>query len=313
MLIGVSGPVASGKTEIARYLTFQGFLFISTLADFSSDLSLAPSHTFANIEELIAHVTKYYDHNFVMTNILHQKDLDKLQIRPFFLHIAVDAPLAVRFQRQRSSLSFEEFSAASDELLYSSLHAVVHSASLVVLNTKTSLSDLYNQLSSLNLLDPTRLRPTWDAYFMSLADLAALRSNCMKRRVGCVIVKNHRVMATGYNGTPRGLTNCNEGGCPRCNSGTSGLLATCLCLHAEENALLESGKERLGSGNGTDGVVLYCNTCPCLTCSIKIVQCGVKEVVYSQSYNMDEQSAEVLRQGGVTLRQFSPPKEGVFV
>lgn len=88
---------------------------------------------------------------------------------------------------------------------------------------------------------------------MRLASLASLRSNCMKRRVGCVLVRERRVVATGYNGTPRGVRNCNEGGCGRCNGEGDGLgqgggevrqgmgvgLEECLCLHAEENALLE--------------------------------------------------------------------------
>lgn len=70
---------------------------------------------------------------------------------------------------------------------------------------------------------------------MHLADLAARRSNCMKRRVGCVLVRGGRVISTGYNGTPRGLQNCNEGGCPRCNigEGSGQSLSSCLCMHAE--------------------------------------------------------------------------------
>ena len=143
---------------------------------------------------------------------------------------------------------------------------------------------------------------------MTLASLAARRSNCMRRQVGCVLVREKRVMSTGYNGTPRHITNCNEGGCPRCNDGGGGgtSLATCLCIHAEENALLEAGRERIG-----DGAVLYCNTCPCLTCSIKIVQVGITEVVYSQSYYMDADAAKLFKQAGIKLRQFSPPKEGL--
>lgn len=93
----------------------------------------------------------------------------------------------------------------------------------------------------------------------------------MKRRVGAVLVSNKRVISTGYNGTPRGMTNCNEGGCARCNSTSisasangqvtpvkSGVgLDECLCLHAEENALLEAGRDRASAG---DGGVMYCNT-----------------------------------------------------
>ncbi|GAA5967820.1 hypothetical protein JCM21900_001781 [Sporobolomyces salmonicolor] len=175
------------------------------------------------------------------------------------------------------------------------------------------------------------LRPSWDTYFMALASLASLRSNCMKRRVGAVLVRDKRVVSTGYNGTPRGVRNCSEGGCGRCNNhgdgwgddvgeaeearggeaaakGKKGMsrvgeaLDECLCLHAEENALLEAGRERV-SGGGTDGAVLYCNTCPCLRCTVKIVQCGVKEVIYSLSYSMDAASRRVMEEAGVVLRQ----------
>ncbi|GAA5834072.1 hypothetical protein JCM11251_003611 [Rhodosporidiobolus azoricus] len=173
------------------------------------------------------------------------------------------------------------------------------------------------------------LRPSWDTYFMLLASLASLRSNCMKRRVGAVLVREKRVVSTGYNGTPRGVKNCGEGGCGRCNSHGDGLgtgqgemefaktdgggmsrvgeaLDECLCLHAEENALLEAGRERV-SGGGTEGAVLYCNTCPCLRCTVKIVQCGVKEVIYSLSYSMDTASRRVMEEAGVVLRQIPQP------
>lgn len=190
------------------------------------------------------------------------------------------------------------------------LASIMYKASLQILNATQTIELLYLRLSNLDLLDESRLRPSWDAYFMQLANLAARRSNCMKRRVGCVIARGKRVISTGYNGTPRGITNCNEGGCARCNDGGAegGHLGTCLCLHAEENALLESGRERIG-----DESILYCNTCPCLTCSIKIVQMGLKEVVYSRSYSMDDKSFKVLSEGGVKLRQYWPPEEGIIL
>lgn len=252
--------------------------------------------------------------------------------RPFFLLISVDAPLTTRWRRfrsrqqQQSSLSPEDidsetessslatFATHSDHVLYGassspgSLTAaqlpIMSAASVRLLNTSASLAHLYATLGTLDLLNPDRLRPSWDNYFMSLASLAAQRSNCMKRRVGCVVVRDKRVVSTGYNGTPRGLKNCGEGGCGRCNEGQgSGHgLATCLCIHAEENALLEAGRERLRDG----AAVLYCDTCPCLTCSIKIVQVGISEVVYSQGYSMDGDTAAVFREAGVKLRQFVP-------
>lgn len=81
------------------------------------------------------------------------------------------------------------------------------------MNQTSSLEKLHEALKALDLADNQRLRPNWDQYFMQLASLAARRSNCMKRRVGCVIVRERRVISTGYNGTPRNLRNCNEGGC----------------------------------------------------------------------------------------------------
>jgi dCMP deaminase len=139
-----------------------------------------------------------------------------------------------------------------------SLRSLMESANLTIQNPYPTLSSLHSHLSALSLSSTHRLRPSWDTYFLSLCTLASLRSNCMKRRVGAVLIRNNRVLSTGYNGTPRGLTNCAEGGCNRCNGGAAGgtALDECLCLHAEENALLECGRER----GGAEGTVLYCNT-----------------------------------------------------
>lgn len=334
MIIGVSGTLGAGKTEIARYLSFQGFKFIDFKREYNlipnvenlklnhsessiiAERELKPEILFESLEDLIDHVTRNWLTNFVLTDITTMAELDQLSKRPFFLHISIDAPLKIRYQRHKAhypQLSFTEFIETSDSQAYNQealIIEVISKASIKIINTSTIVENLYVQLSELNLLDQTRLRPNWDAYFMRLADLAALRSNCMKRRVGCVIARDKRVIATGYNGTPRHMTNCNEGGCPRCNNGngSGAALSTCLCLHAEENALLESGRDRIG-----DNAVLYCNTCPCLTCSVKIVQSGIKEVVYSLDYSMDDTSSKVLKAGGVILRQYTPPKDGIVV
>ena len=176
---------------------------------------------------------------------------------------------------------------------------------LRIANTFAHVDDLHAHLHTLALPSLHRLRPTWDTYFVRLCTLAAMRSNCMKRRVGAVIVRQHRVLSTGYNGTPSGLLNCNEGGCARCNESApcGSSLDECLCLHAEENALLELGRDR----GGAQGTVLYCNTCPCLRCAVKIVQTGVMEVVYQLEYSMDDRSARIFQQAGVAVRKYIPP------
>ncbi|KAH9819944.1 cytidine deaminase-like protein [Melampsora americana] len=226
---------------------------------------------------------------------------------------------------------------SNEETMRTPLKSIIPFASYTILNN-SSLNDLLISIDQTHLQKLRNgLRPDWDQYFMTLANLASLRSNCMKRRVGAVLItkRDKRVLSTGYNGTPRGmnsllkLANCNEGGCARCN-GTLGSpdpqssinsdmkagsaaevvskcgmdLNECLCLHAEENALLEAGRDRMGAGEGS---TLYCNTCPCLRCSVKIVQCGVREVVYSFSYSMDIGTAAVFAEAGVQLRQISLP------
>ncbi|KAH8893136.1 hypothetical protein GQ53DRAFT_780655 [Thozetella sp. PMI_491] len=206
--------------------------------------------------------------------------------------------------------TLEHFASISDAHLYdpaSGKLPLISRATLRLVNSSSHLPQLYAALDDVDLLNEDRLRPSWDSYFMALASLAAQRSNCMKRRVGCVVVRDKRVISTGYNGTPRGLPNCAEGGCPRCNQGQgSGHgLATCLCLHAEENALLEAGRDRVHGD-----AVLYCDTCPCLTCSIKIVQVGIREVVYSQEYSMDGDTATVFMKAGVKFRKLVPPASG---
>ncbi|EGV61655.1 Deoxycytidine monophosphate (dCMP) deaminase [Yamadazyma tenuis] len=327
MLIGISGTTSSGKTEIARYLTFQGFTHISIMDYIASKspetssndvyTSSMEAHQFPTLDALVDHVTANWRTNFVLRDITSLHVLHALQKRPFFLHIAVDAPIKLRYQRYKSKhnskVTLEEFVDAGDTASFAAgnpLAEINGLADINIINTSSSIKDLFIKLSELNLFDQSRLRPTWDAYFMRLADLAALRSNCMKRRVGCVLVRGNRVIATGYNGTPRHLTNCNEGGCERCNKGQgSGAgLSTCLCLHAEENALLESGRDRINEGS-----VLYCNTCPCLTCAIKIVQSGITEVVYAQSYSMDSATERVMGEARIVLRQYEPPRDGVII
>ncbi|CAD6629754.1 BJ4_G0001920.mRNA.1.CDS.1 [Saccharomyces cerevisiae] len=273
-----------------------------------------------NPDEILDYATKNYTKNSVI--FLEKLSLlEKLEKRPFFVHLSIDAPVTTRVAlyrktTQAESLSLEQIIQAIDQHDFQPEGIKLREKShlrfkIVNEDRRGRRQSLINNITTqLKILDDKEkqmaplMRPSWDSYFMKLATLAASRSNCMKRRVGCVIVRECRVIATGYNGTPRHLTNCFNGGCPRCNDGDSRNLHTCLCLHAEENALLEAGRDRVGQ-NAT----LYCDTCPCLTCSVKIVQTGISEVVYSQSYRMDEESFKVLKNAGITVRQFSFTEE----
>ncbi|EJC98640.1 uncharacterized protein FOMMEDRAFT_170881 [Fomitiporia mediterranea MF3/22] len=298
---------------------------------------------FTDSARLLDHVTRNWRDNFVTEDITTRAVLEPFLKRPFVLLVSVDAPTMTRYARyqkyRRSPPPPSKFSFFSNRTLMSSsrhgpqaaaeslenfvsdddrvsfgpdsdsvttayLFASQHLCHVNVINAFPSLERLYNHLELIDLLNVDRLRPSWDSYFMKLAALASHRSNCMKRRVGAILVKDHSIIATGYNGTPYGVPNCNEGGCRRCNEGVPRSVdgfEECLCIHAEENALLEAGRER------GKGCVIYCNTCPCLKCTIKIVQNGIREVVYNLSYKMDASSARVFEIAGVKLRQYSPP------
>ena len=149
-------------------------------------------------------------------------------------------------------------------------------------------------------------RPSWDEYFLRIAQVVATRSNCLKRHVAAIIVKDKRIISTGYNGTPRGTRNCNEGGCPRCAnlaaSGTS--LEECLCSHAEENAITQAAFH----GTSIRESVLYTTFSPCLLCTKMIINSGIREVIYGADYPLGGTALQLLEEAKVLVRRF-PEKD----
>ena len=144
-------------------------------------------------------------------------------------------------------------------------------------------------------------RPDWDNYFMEIAQVVARRGNCSRRQVAAVIVKENRVISTGYNGTPRGITNCCDGGCPRCGSDTpSGSnLSECLCCHAEENAIVQAAYH----GIRLKGAIMYCTLSPCLLCAKMIINAGFTKVIYADVYKFSEQTKALFKEAGVKCVQ----------
>ena len=152
-----------------------------------------------------------------------------------------------------------------------------------------------------------KTRPGWDQYFMDIALVAASRSNCSRRHVAAVLVRDRRIISTGYNGTPRGVRNCSDGGCPRCNSNTpSGHgLGDCLCSHAEENSIVQAAYH----GISVKGSTLYTTYSPCLSCAKMIINAGIVEVVYNQRYSIDDVSTALLKEAGVIVRPLKEEEE----
>jgi len=143
--------------------------------------------------------------------------------------------------------------------------------------------------------------------FMDIAYKVAQHSKCRRRKVGVVIVLDGAVVITATNGTPAGMISCNEGGCPRCLSGTpSGeLYDSCLCIHAEQLAIAQAAR----TGLQTDGATLYCTLRPCLTCAKLCLEAGVKDIIYNESiqFSSDVEQAyeELVQKTGLNVTRYS--------
>jgi len=146
------------------------------------------------------------------------------------------------------------------------------------------------------------MRPSWDTYFMEITRVVANRSTCLRRKVGATIIKDKRILTTGYNGAPHGLAHCQEVGCIRAEkqvpSGERHEL--CRALHAEQNAILQAALY----GVSIQGATVYCTTHPCVMCAKMIINAGMKEVVITKSYP-DQLAAELMAEAGVKVRYYS--------
>ncbi len=145
-------------------------------------------------------------------------------------------------------------------------------------------------------------RPSWDEYFMQITELVKERSTCLRRKVGAVIVKDKRILTTGYNGPPEGFKHCDElGGCIRDRlhipSGERQELSR--AVHAEQNAIVQAAK----MGISIDGGTIYVTNHPCVICTKMLINAGIKRIIYKEGYP-DELSKEMLREGNIDVVQF---------
>lgn len=144
----------------------------------------------------------------------------------------------------------------------------------------------------------TEERPEWDEYFMEIAFLVSKRSTCLRRAVGAVIVKDHRVLSTGYNGAPAGIKHCHETGCLRekLNVPSGQRHELCRGIHAEQNAIIQAAYH----GVRIQGANLYCTNQPCSICTKMIINAGISTIYYASGY-ADEMSVELLTEAGIGL------------
>ena len=328
MLIGLTGRNGAGKGEVAKHLETKGFIYYSLSDAIREEIRSRGQQPTREIliqtgnelrqkfgpaalaERILKHVDN--DKNYVIDSIRNPAEVVAFRHAHHFRLILVDAPIEVRFgrsvQRSRESdpMTFEKFVAvetresAGDENSQNLIQ--VELLADETLRNDGPLESLHPKIDEMvgRLLRAVQ-RPDWDNYFMDIAKVVASRSNCMKRKVAAIIVRDKRVISTGYNGTPRGTRNCNEGGCPRCNgmatSGTS--LDECLCSHGEENAIVQASYH----GVSLKDAVIYTTFAPCLMCAKMIINSGIKEVVFNTDYPLNDSSFKLFGQADVLVRK----------
>lgn len=335
MVIGLTGANGSGKTSLADHLQTKGFTYLSLSDELRAELQrlgLAPTREnliekgnqlrrdFGNEVLAVRTMARIRDdRNYVVDSIRHPAEIEALRRLPRFRLLHVEAPIALRYERARARggarvpKSFAEFQAlesrerggASPEA--QNLDAAASLADATLANDGSLASFVAGAERQIAAWLQNSPRPDWDEYFLRIARIVALRSNCIKRQVAAVIVQDRRIVSTGYNGTPRGVANCNQGGCPRCNaladSGTR--LDECVCSHGEENAIVQAAYH----GIAIKGATLYSTFSPCLQCTKMIINGGIREVVYNSDYPLGETSLRILAEAGVELRQVKLPGE----
>ena len=157
----------------------------------------------------------------------------------------------------------------------------------------------------------TKMRISWDEYFIACLDAAALRASCDRGKSGAILVKDNRILATGYVGAPSGLPSCDEVGhelVKRCEMseldftkiGWNAKSFSTHCIrtvHAEQNAIINCAR----NGVSTLGAILYCTMTPCLTCAMTIIQAGIVKVITKNPYQKDSQTKNIFKQANIEL------------
>ncbi len=335
LVIGLTGENCAGKSTVADYLSKKGF-YVLSLSDIireelkAENKALSRDNLINKGNEMrekfgpgilgkktVAKVQTVKDRNCVVDSIRNPAEVEELKKLGNFFLLYVTASPEIRFDRIRKRdreedaktfeafLEIEKLEMENAERTKQNLKATFALADRKIENNR-GLPSLYEEVNQAlsDFSEEFKIeRPTWDAYFMNIAKMVATRSNCVKRKVAAVIVRDKQIISTGYNGTPRGTRNCNEGGCPRCNNFTESgkALEECFCSHGEENAIVQAAYNGVSIRDST----IYTTFSPCLLCTKMIINSGITEVVYNEKYSIAESALKLLKEAGVKVRRYS--------
>ena len=329
--IGITGTLGAGKGTIVDYLIKnKGFVHYSVRSFITEEINrrglpvnrdsmtmvgndLRAQHSPSWIVEQLYEQAQASGKNCIIESVRTAGEVEALRGKPNFYLFAVDADTKVRYERavlrgsETDHVSFETFVANearemdNNDPNKQNLRYCIEQADYCFQNDGT-IEELNQQVEKV-LSEIMYRRPTWDKYFMELANTASKRATCDRGRSGCVIVKDRQLLVTGYVGAPSGLPHCDEvGHLFRKTIEEDGRVTThCVrTVHAEQNAICQAARR----GISLDGATLYCRMTPCRTCAMLIINCGIKRVVCERKYHAGKESEELFAQAGVQIEFF---------
>jgi len=332
MIIGLTGFYCSGKDTVAEYLVKEkGFVHYSLSDILREELrrrKLKPTRD--NLIKIGNHLREKFGYsilakkilekctenrNYVISSIRHPAEIEELKKRNDFYLVNVKAPAKLRFKRMLERKREGDVKTFKDFLKYEKIESQKNGSgqqlemckklAFKTINNSGSKKDLYskvdNLLEKLQKIEKSKYRrPSWDEYFMKIAKVVGERGTCDRGRAGAVIVKDKRIIATGYVGAPTGLPHCDEVGHLLCDTINPDGKISKHCIrtaHAEQNAIVQAALH----GVSTKGATLYVSFEPCFTCAKMIINAGIKRVVCEKKYHAAELTRKFFKQAGVKL------------
>jgi len=299
MLIGLVGHPSSGKRTVAEMLQKMGFYYISFSDILTEELTkkgmpITEENLTKIKEELISRQGADY---------LAKKAVEQLKDGENYVLTAMTLPEELNLLEKREDFLLVKITKSIKD--NQNDYSIISQAKVVLLNnsTKEKLSEKVEKLVKDWLFKLQDSRPDWDHYFMNIAEQVKMRCNCLSAKKGAIIVKDKMILSTGYNGTPKGIKHCTEGGCPRCTSRHLGKIKSgvysepCICVHSEENAIIQAAY----NGTSTKGSIMYTTFTPCTNCAKMIINAGIVEVIAKVAYP-DDIGTQLLKEAGVKLR-----------
>jgi dCMP deaminase len=331
MIIGLTGQNASGKGEVGKYLEEKGFLYESLSNRIREELvkrSIEESR-----ENLINLANELRERNgsgylalktlekleenkkYVVDSIRNPDEVNILKTKEDFILINVEAPAEIRFERLKERgrtgdiNSLKEFkdveTRENSENASAQRVKDVEAMSEIIINNDSSLDNLHKKLDRLlKDLNKKYPRPSWDEYFLRIAESVGRRATCDRGMFGCVVAKDKHILVTGYVGAPKGLEHCDEVGHQMktmVHEDGSESMHCVRTTHAEQNAICQAAM----LGIPLEGSTLYNKLTPCSTCAKLIINSGIKRVVCAKRYHAGKETEDLFKTAGIELVTFN--------